>query len=216
MAEVDDFAVSGMLAADEAEADPGTMIKQLLRSWVSEKSAPELLAYEEEPVEVLLREIQEQEELSRANARDTVNNQFLFNMYQMEIGRLRYALNAYLRTRLWKIECHVLHILGTDAMRSRLSAAELSYAEQYRKLISAHMSASCLDAIPETFRTVEGKGMVPSPEMDSYVFCKVHDTIGTIAINEENDVINLEQGDIYIVRYEVIEQFLQAGRLSLI
>ena len=31
MAEVDDFAVSGMLAADEAEADPGTMIKQLLR-----------------------------------------------------------------------------------------------------------------------------------------------------------------------------------------
>ena len=55
------------------------------QAWVSEKAAPEILQYETDAVTTLLDLTKEQEELSREHATDTVNHQFLYNVYQVEV-----------------------------------------------------------------------------------------------------------------------------------
>jgi hypothetical protein len=55
---------------------------------VSEKSSPEILQYEEEAVKELLELLREQEEAARQHATDTIQHQFVFNVYQMEVSSL--------------------------------------------------------------------------------------------------------------------------------
>lgn len=73
------------------------------QAWINEKAAPQLLAYEEEAIATLLAQIAEQDEASREGATNSVENAFLHVVYSMEISRLRFLVNAYLRTRLWKV-----------------------------------------------------------------------------------------------------------------
>merc|ERR1711990_81543 len=111
---------------------------------VSEKGAPEILQYQDEAVDGLLELIKQQEIDASEQANESTTNQFLFNVYQMEINRLKYMLSAYLRTRLFKIEKHVLHILKHPDLQSRLSLSEITYAKQYLQTLEQHMTASCL------------------------------------------------------------------------
>eukprot|EP00039_Didymoeca_costata_P004269 m.72367 g.72367 ORF g.72367 m.72367 type:complete len:212 (+) comp12319_c1_seq1:177-812(+) len=195
-------------------------ITTLQRAWVSEKSAPEILNYEKDAVKELLRLIDEQEELSREHAHDTVDTQFLFNVYQMEIGRLKYMVSSYLRTRLWKIEKYVLHITRDAAAKERLSEAELRYAKEYESILKEHMQSSGLDALPDKFQKIDSQtsseNMVVTPDLNSYVFIRVNESIGAVAINEAQDSIMLEKDDIYILRYVVVQPFLSDGRISVI
>ena len=82
-------------------------------------------------------------------------------------------LSAYLRTRLFKIEKHVLHILKHPDLQSRLSLSEITYAKQYLQTLEQHMTASCLSSLPEAFRKIDinkaGENMVPEPDMSAYV-----------------------------------------------
>eukprot|EP00729_Bicosta_minor_P016403 gene16403-30393_t len=64
------------------ELDGGELAAILRRAWVSEKSAPEVLDYEEDAVEQLLQMVNDQEEQSREQATDTIVHQFIFNVYQ--------------------------------------------------------------------------------------------------------------------------------------
>lgn len=50
-------------------------------------------------------------------------------MYSYELKRVRYLLQAYHRTRLQKIEKHILHILDKQDIMSRLSDKEKAYAK---------------------------------------------------------------------------------------
>lgn len=69
-----------------------------------------------------------QEEMAQEEATDSVQNKDLFNIYEMEIQRLRFLLRSYLRTRLSKLERHTAFYLQTERMRANLSVAELSFA----------------------------------------------------------------------------------------
>eukprot|EP00041_Stephanoeca_diplocostata_P030029 m.898933 g.898933 ORF g.898933 m.898933 type:complete len:217 (-) comp23676_c0_seq8:3468-4118(-) len=196
-------------------------IKRLQEAWVSEKAAPEILQYETDAVSTLLDLTKEQEELSREHATDTVNHQFLYNVYQVEISRIKFLLRSYLRTRLRKIEDHATYILKDDALQSRLSSHELRYANDYRKLIAAHMQNSCLSQIPDKFRALDAQtdkeNMVVQPNRNSHVFCLVNDNIGLVQVGvNEGSTVAMEEDDLFIVRYDAIEDFLLSKKVSLL
>ena len=62
--------------------------------------------------------------------------------YELELERMRWLLRAYLRTRLLKINTHAFTILLSPGLKSRLTAAEVEYAEGYVTLVEEHVKAS--------------------------------------------------------------------------
>ncbi len=62
-----------------------------------------ILPFETNAVEKLQQAITLQEEDSLAGAHESVAHAFYFAMYSMEISRLKFLLNAYIRTRLSKV-----------------------------------------------------------------------------------------------------------------
>ena len=65
------------------------------------------------------------------------------------IHAVRYLLRGYLRTRLRKLEVHVMAVLDDGESMERLSEKERSYAGQYLRLFAGHMNASLMEHLPE-------------------------------------------------------------------
>ncbi len=72
--------------------------------------------------------------MSLANQEQEVNipvketdERFYFNVHKMELERVKYMLKSYLRTRLFKIEKHLLYLVEKDHA-SLLSEGEVQYA----------------------------------------------------------------------------------------
>jgi len=216
----DDENVSQDYGEEDEEAG-GKYISQLQKAWVNEKAAPDILDYKEETVQNLLELVKEQETSAQEHANDTTTHQFLFNVYQMEIGRLKYMLSAYLRTRLWKIEKYHIHILNSDVLKGRLSPAEIRYAQEYRRGLQGHMLTSCLDALPDSFRKVDvvkaGQNMVPAPDQSAYVFCHVEDgQIGDVVVDEMGTTLSLAEKDRLAVQYKYVEPLVREGKVRLL
>ena len=64
-----------------------------------------------------------------ADYRDNAEMELPRLMYSYELKRVRYLLQAYLRTRLKKIEKFVLHILENEQVLLRLSEKEQTYSQ---------------------------------------------------------------------------------------
>lgn len=98
-------------------------------------------------------------------------------------------------------------ILKSDDLKARLSVHELKYADGYKALLEQHMQNAVLNRIPEKFRKTDTprkeEQIVSETDPAAHVFCKVNETAGLVAIDDENNV-QLSKGDIYIVRYEPI------------
>lgn len=136
-----------------------------------------------------------------------------------QINRVRFLLRDYLRTRLWKIEKYVFHVLASDVEMARLSTAEIKYARQYRALLEAHLSKSLLAQLPDKFRRVDADSaqekVVQRPSMDHHVFCVAAEPVGRLELDEE-ETAEMEAGDIYILRYGAVAQLVKDGRVSLL
>lgn len=57
------------------------------------------------------------------------DDRFFFNVHKMEAERVKYLLKTYLRTRIFKIETLLLHLVEKD-QAALLSEAEMQYAWQ--------------------------------------------------------------------------------------
>ncbi len=85
-------------------------VQKLKRAWINETCAPEILPYEEDLVETIRNQLGQQEQ-SIADASTQENEQFMVNLYKMEVERVKYMLRCYLRVRLSKV-CNLKFILN--------------------------------------------------------------------------------------------------------
>eukprot|EP00049_Salpingoeca_infusionum_P014731 m.279103 g.279103 ORF g.279103 m.279103 type:complete len:275 (+) comp15739_c4_seq9:202-1026(+) len=208
------------LDGDEGEeyVDPKPFIQKLRQAWMNEKTAPELLQYEAEAFSIVHSEVNEQDEATRQKRFENETDKFIFNLYQMEIERLRFLLASYLRTRLWKIEKYALHIRLDAEAQLRLSDKEREYALRYANLVEDHQQRSFLTNIPDGFTQDAGGVRVTKPKLRSYVFCQFDEHLGRIEIGdaEESVKVDVNAGDIYIIRYETVRTLLERGTAHLI
>jgi GINS complex subunit 4 len=207
----------------EEDDDVNEDIPLLQKAMLNERSAPEILPYEEQLVVDMHEAIENQQgHIDEARDKgDDIDEEFAISLYQMEIDRVKYLLVSYLRSRLAKIEKHVLHIMGSQELSSRLSEREKLYARRYMDMMESHFNDSVLNSFPAKFRALHEKkadnNMIDEPDLDSFVFCKVTTDLGELQMDERGDQRTvLEEGDVHILRYRPVRELVADGSIELI
>ncbi|KAH7471012.1 hypothetical protein PRIC1_003180 [Phytophthora ramorum] len=213
-----------METPSQPEFDRDNLNEDIVRMrslWVNELNAPEILQYNDEMVSEMLEQIRNQQEYVDSVYEDrtqlTEEKSFINKLYQMEIDRLRYMVSSYLRTRLRKIEKFAVHILGDAVLTQRLSMKERHFAQQFVMLLESHMNDLALGKFAEEHRSIAAKGMVPEPNLDTFVFCEAKDEVGGVQCDDKgDDFVQMHPVDRYVLRYRSVQSHVEAGGVELI
>lgn len=217
-----DFSLSGETGGggesdEEIEVTAAEVLVQLENAWMNEKFAPELLESKADLVECMLDQIKEME----GNLKKIKQGDVVASLHKLEMDRIRFVLSSYIRTRLEKIEKHVVHVLEQEAAReedepSRLSPEELQYAKAYADNMESLFKSLALQHMPANMQNIDRKKAVPRPNMDKYVFLKVLENQDQIMIDPDEEPIDLEDRAQYIMRYSAVAPLLTNGSVSLL
>ncbi|KAJ1834130.1 GINS complex subunit [Coemansia sp. RSA 2706] len=205
--------------AAESESDDEELIEDdlsiLMRAWVNERNAPDLLDYQGTAIENLMELVDFQTQKIKSQPG------LLANILKMDVDRVKYLVRSYLRARLAKIEDHAAHYVRDDVYKERLSRSELEYAKGFVALEEKHMRRSFLDQLPPHLRGLDetagnGMDMVTKPDLDAAVFCRVRSNVGEFQFDASEDPIVMKRNNIFITRYSIIRNLLEDGKVELI
>ncbi|KAL4210970.1 GINS complex, Sld5 component [Rhizopus microsporus] len=199
---------------------PGEQVKELIVVWMNERNSPEMLPYRNDLVDSLTKAVEHQSEkiFEQMEINTDTESRFIQMIQQTEIERIKYLLRSYLRTRLFKIEKFSLHLLRQPDVREILSEPEYDYAQKYQELIEAHGYSAFLHQLPASQQrqdeeTPEGS-MVVQPNLDAPVFASV--LADRLNIQTAGEMLELEKGDLYMLRYIDVRDFLSLGQVRLV
>ncbi len=222
--------------ASQMEQDPTNIVARLKRAYVNEKNAPELLPFETDLLAQVMAKVEDQELVVQQN-RDAAAaagggggggagggvDDLMAHIYHAELNRVRFSIRAYYRTRLFKIEKYAVHTAKDEL--GKLSPQEVEYAEKYVNMLDEHFG-SVLNQMPEKYTSMLQQiqdddtdyDMIPEPNLDKHVFCRVREDRRDVMFdpNDLDNTMDLDQGDIIMVRYRFIKGLLEDGSLDLI
>lgn len=198
-------------------------LQALTRAWIAERSCPELLEW---PANGLIdrvndniqRQIGLVEEMT--GDMDPKTN-FALIVIQTELERWKYLMRGFLRSRLAKIDKHILHYLNNPDLRARLSPAEISFATRHQALLHDHYLSSFLHSFPPQLRNLDdaagGISMVDAPDLDTAVFIRaLHDcTVHGRGINVDDEVEAIK-GEVLIARWSDVKPLVLKGDAELV
>lgn len=209
---------------------PDTDVSRLKRAYVNEKCAPEILPFEHDLMRRVTESVDAQESTvaaSRAAAgsgASSATDDLTAHVYHAELNRIRFLMRAYYRARLRKIETHAVHCLKEPDVLERLSDLEKRYASDYANIVEEHFS-SVLGQMPEGYESmvqqiIEEDGafdMVPEPNMDAHVFCRVREDRGDVMLDPDDpeNTMDLERDDILMIRYRLIKKLMEDEAVDL-
>lgn len=208
---------------------------QLVSAMLNERLSPALLPYKHDLLQTVLSRISSQQQLlldsheyGDTNADSgMISGDFKLQLMIIEtdIERLSYVVKLYLRARLAKIDnftIHYINIVGeeSDDRPSLLSDPEISYMQQHFKILTLLYNASFLRKMPPSLalldESIAGQNMVVEPEYNRPVFikCKSYNPIFIQLGGDEE--LQLDRDGIYVVRYNLIQRYLEIGDVELI
>jgi len=216
--------------------------EQLRSLWMNELACPEILPHNDEIVSVhadLLPEIEEtidellqqskQQRQSRDGGASGELASLMAQISKMDLDRTRFMLVDLARTRMAKVENHALH---NRNLVDRMTEEEVSYLRQYGELLEKHYRRTVLNHLPkEHWRKLDEPEMIDSPDLESFVFCRVLEAVaidvsGESHLNEDLDdddegdvgeeVQRHEAGACLIVMYKTIRQYVLEGKIELL
>lgn len=82
------------------------------------------------------------------------DERFYLNIMRLEIERVKYMLKAYLRTRIIKIEKHLLYIVEKD-QANLLSQAEMDYAWTLYEAKKEHLNQEFFSKVSKKLNCME-------------------------------------------------------------
>ena len=197
----------------------------LRRAWINEQRAPELLQYETSAVENIMKSLRPQWNLiSARQAQWTGRDSHLRDLLIMEADRVSYILKSYLRARLFKIQKFARHYL-LQGGQSLMSPAEIQFATNILGVSENAYKSMFLNFLPkgdEYFQSLVASDdpagdLVRRPDIEKIVLAKVHETIGTVSTGvTADDTVTIEKDKVYMIRYDLIRDFIRDSRISLI
>ncbi|KIM30465.1 hypothetical protein M408DRAFT_7549 [Serendipita vermifera MAFF 305830] len=128
-----------------------TKVRALMRRWMDERLAPDLLPWQGELVAEILEMLQSQNEIAaqlQGNVNTTEEEHFAVMLVQTEVERVKFVLRSYLRSRLNKIEKYTPFILATPEVQRNLSELEQNYVQRFGDLMGSHFKVSTLNNLP--------------------------------------------------------------------
>jgi GINS complex subunit 4 len=229
--------ISGLLGSQEFLDPSANDYLALKRALMNEKASPELLPYETDLVDRLQSRCEQQEAILEDIHADSnehssysvtreayVESKELANTcIAIELSRIKYMLRSYLRVRLFKIENFVMHCIESEETQEKLSPLERSYAYDYVRLVGTHLKSHVTSKFPEAFSSVtkqasahNASDMVAVPDVGHHVFARVERDLGEIEFYDDGTTSELVAGDLYILRYKVVRDFLSEGSVVLV
>jgi len=192
-------------------------VSKLLRAWKNEQLAPDLLPFQSALVAELLGLVNQQQEVVDETLK-SAEHRFKAHFFQMELERVRYMLQCYLRIRLQKISKYHQYILQNEHQKALLSPEEIQFAQGYAKAVTEYMHQSFLQYLDPSLQSQDDPTMIREPNIDGYVFIKVKEEIGVYQLSETNkeDSDNLKKDAIMLVPYRPIKPLLREHKIDLI
>jgi len=205
---------------DEGEE---TQVRELMRRWMDERNAPDLLPWQGELVQQILHKLQGQAEAVthlQHNPNTSEEDHFTLMLVQMETERIKFVLRSYLRTRLNKIEQYTPYILATPEVQVNLSELEQNHVQQYGQLVAEHFMVSTLNQLPAHMQSLADENpnmpsMITEPNTSTAVFVRAMEDCGHITLSDGKS-FELLKGSIRLIQYNLIEQLLLRGQVELI
>ena len=189
------------------------VLENIEKSWLNERSAPDILPYQGEMVDLMLGQLAHMEE----NLLAIDQNDFRRITHRMELERIRFVVTSYLRCRLQKIEDFTQHIVTEERKRSkqqkRLSDAEIKFAEDYFDSIEKHFQQLALRHFPPNQDDVNKR--IIRPNLMSNVFLRVLKPCGVV-VNTNDDEVDLSEGSQHMLPYQLISDSVTKGDVQLI
>ncbi|KAG8945853.1 GINS complex subunit [Tulasnella sp. 424] len=167
--------------AVDTDEDP---IARLIRAWLDERHAPDLLVFQAALIDDLMQKLHEQGLVVSALQSDestTEEEHLRITLVKTDMERAKFLIRSYMRVRLHKIEKYAAFILQTPEEQQKLSNAELLHAQRYEKfqliavcgdtllrgvlrvsfisryqqMLANHFHATVLDALPESTHALD-------------------------------------------------------------
>jgi GINS complex subunit 4 len=176
-------------------------------------TAPDILEYQGEIVELMMGQINHMEE----NLNKIVSNDFRRVVHKMELERIKYTIAAYLRCRLQKLEDFSQFMIDEEKKRppnrKRLSEAELTFAEEFQDSIEKHFQQLALQHLPPQQDDISKR--IIRPNIMSHVFLRVIKSSGII-VNTSDEEVDLSENSIHMLPYQLISELVNKGDVVLI
>ena len=147
-------------------------------------------------------------------------------VHRMELARIRFMVNSYLRLRLSKIQSSIFHYaknvneMDTDNT-SRMTQEEAAFSTTYRGDLMEHFSSLALRHIPGAWDPEQVAPGVPGPNKNTAVFVAVREDCKGVEIHDEcglgrDDTVDLLKGGQHLLKYNAVATLVDDGSLQLI
>jgi GINS complex subunit 4 len=183
-----------------------------------EKVSPEILVYEDQLISKILSDLDEKQEDLNSRPVESIDQHFEFQIYQLDLNRVKYLLSSYLRTRLFKIQNQAFYLVLND-QHQMLSNKEYEFLAKYYLLKTNHFKKAFLLKIPEELRRIDREEHSKSPDtmpnLEKYIFVKALEEIGMYHVPNGED-IEIHKDDIYLLPYSSAKPLILTNRLDVI
>ncbi|CAI8494486.1 hypothetical protein ACO0OL_004125 [Hanseniaspora opuntiae] len=162
---------------------------------------------------------------------------------EAELERVKFLMRSYLRCRLQKIDKFLMLLEENDfpvwdeesmieksglVVNKLLSEPEYKYMKSKFKILSKMYNSTILMHLPESFQQINDPHsnvkMVAEPDMQQFVFIFVKgnsdpqgkNDVYSVFIRETQEEVELVVGGIYVMRYDLVEQYIKQNIVMLI
>jgi len=202
----------------EEELSAAEVLAKLEEAWINERNSPELLHPRMEMVDCMLEQLKTMEgNLARLSKGD-----LRLPVHRMELQRIRFVINSYLRARLEKIEGQVWHYTGPGEAGSRMTQEESAFATSFRESGTSLMDSLVLKHLPGgAWDPEKSVPALPGPTLSQAVFVKVLESREGIEVVDESgagrdETVDLQVGAQHLLQYNVVRGLLDEGCVALI
>ncbi|KAF8433919.1 hypothetical protein L210DRAFT_3613993 [Boletus edulis BED1] len=205
------------------EGEGETPLQQLIRHWMNERHAPDVLPFAEDVLSGLLDHIRRQSEtvqLLRSDPSSSEEEHFRTMLAQTEVERVKFVVRSYLRTRLFKIEKFARYIMTNPEVQQRLSENEVDHARRFAKLTDQHFYVSVLQGLPDNQQTLDDKTpflppMIAEPDKSHAVFVHARQRCPPVRLLD-GSTLTMQKGHVSLTPYSVVEQLVMRGEVELV
>ena len=142
----------------------------------------------------------------------------------MELQRIRFMVNSYLRLRLEKIQSNIFYYTKSSSNSdnpTRLTQEETEFAQSHKENLTDHFKSLALRHIPGDWDSEKVTPAVPGPNFSKSVFISVREDVTGVEVKDEaglgrDDDIDLVTGSQHILKYNVISHLVDDGSVQLI
>lgn len=160
------------------------------------------------------------------NGTSNQNLNLTLSILQTDLSRTQFLVRSLLRCRLAKITKHAAFYLeqlnNSDTKDGLLGESEIQFLKNHQALLSNFYSGSFLDAFPPQLRKLDdkagGNSMVEGPDIQEAVFvrCLGERWESDPGDNGEGIELRMRRGEVWVVRWENVQDGVRIGMLELL